>query len=411
MSISYSGIVNYGKVMLPSVESWGSNNNILKDPPRSITTRRIDKVTDTVMIDQEIQESVDRVAESIRVYPRGANVMVGVSYDNFGSNGGNRIGQTLLYNGQQSKLPYRVAKDGEFRPPILTPVNLLPLSRLPRNNVTVDPVAYTADFTKKLVCPGTAKDYRSVKDDTIQFQTEAPRAQYIRKVNEIGVSQNVHDPLRISGDTLKTQKISTPVEVGVSQNIQDVLKVSGDTLRTQKISTPVEIGVAENIRDTLKSEIYSNKRVPDRGNNSTKYTNDSIREQAIHYSAQSNVSQNINKNPVQSKIIYHPNAKRVVSANSNVKGAAVKYNLHETQELKDKPILRGEISVNNFHRGVYSPHSQQPTSRDVYLMKKGHIGMMEGAPSIPSINRSCGEVKLKGRGFYDLMNKKIIYNK
>ena len=45
--ISYSGITNYGKCTLPSVESWNTNMNILRDPPKSVTTRRIDKVGET----------------------------------------------------------------------------------------------------------------------------------------------------------------------------------------------------------------------------------------------------------------------------------------------------------------------------------------------------------------------------
>ena len=60
MSISYHGIVGYGKSTLPSVESWSTNMNILRDPPKSITTRKIDKVGETSEITQMIQESGDR---------------------------------------------------------------------------------------------------------------------------------------------------------------------------------------------------------------------------------------------------------------------------------------------------------------------------------------------------------------
>ena len=42
--LSYSSLVNSGKVTLPSVDSWGTNMNIIRDPPKSITTRRRDKV-------------------------------------------------------------------------------------------------------------------------------------------------------------------------------------------------------------------------------------------------------------------------------------------------------------------------------------------------------------------------------
>ena len=43
MSLSYTGLTNYGKTALPSVESWGTNMNILRDPPKSIMTRKQNK--------------------------------------------------------------------------------------------------------------------------------------------------------------------------------------------------------------------------------------------------------------------------------------------------------------------------------------------------------------------------------
>ena len=86
--LSYSGLVNYGASTLPSVESWGTNMNILRDPPKSIHTRRITKVGETSSITEMIDESGDRAAEAILVYPRGINPMVGVSYSNYGNNGG-----------------------------------------------------------------------------------------------------------------------------------------------------------------------------------------------------------------------------------------------------------------------------------------------------------------------------------
>ena len=80
MALSYSGIVNYGKVTLPSVESWGTNMNILKDPPKSVHTRKIDKVGETSAITTSIDESGDRFCEAINYYARGQNPMVSVSY-------------------------------------------------------------------------------------------------------------------------------------------------------------------------------------------------------------------------------------------------------------------------------------------------------------------------------------------
>lgn len=159
MAISYSGIVGYGKASLPSVESWGTNNNILKDPPKSITTYRRDKVGSNSAITEDIDMSGDRVAESIRAYPRGVNPMVGISYNGEGNAGIGR-GQTLLTKGRQAKLPYRVMMDGAFRPPILAPVDLLPLSRMPRNLTKINATICNPDFTKKISCTADKKTYK-----------------------------------------------------------------------------------------------------------------------------------------------------------------------------------------------------------------------------------------------------------
>jgi len=45
--LSYHMLTSHGKATLPSVSNWGTNTNILKDPPKGIHTRRIDKVGDT----------------------------------------------------------------------------------------------------------------------------------------------------------------------------------------------------------------------------------------------------------------------------------------------------------------------------------------------------------------------------
>jgi hypothetical protein len=521
MSISYSGIVNYGKAILPSVESWGSNNNILRDPPRSITTRRIDKVSETSMIDQDIQESGNRVAESILVYPRGQNVMVGVSFDNNGSNGGNRVGQTLLYGGQQTKLPYRIMRDGAFIPPILREFDLLPLSRLPRVNTRVDPVAYTADFKRKIVCPGTAKDYRSVKNDTIQINTTAPKMQYIRKPVEIGVSeniqknllqvqgktqkilnisrpvevavgQNIQPKIQVQGETIKTQSVEHPVEVGVGQHIQyklpvqgqttkvqnvdrpvevavgqhiqhklpvqgqttkvqnvdrpvevavgqhiqsklpvqgqttkvqnvdrpvevavgqhiqSKLPVQGQTTKVQNVDRPVEVAVGQHIQDHLNVSADSNVRYYDYTQRSTKYTGDSVLNQVIHCQANALPVQNIHKVPVQSQIVYQPNLRPQshTSTVSNTKGLGTKHNHFEVQKIRQRPNLSSSVKPNFSRKGMYDSNAIDPTSRVAHLPDRPNIGGKDGVQMIPTFDRNWGEMKLKGRGFYDLMNKK-----
>ena len=372
MTFSYSGIVNYGKVTLPSVESWGQNNNILRDPPRSITTRRIDKVTDTSMLDQEIDKSSERVAESIRVYPRGANVMVGVSYNNQGSKFGN----------QQAKLPYRVMKDGVFRPPILRPVNLYPLSRLPRNNTTVDPIAYTADFAKKIMCPGSAKDYRAVKDHLLQVETTAAKGLPIRKPSEIGVAQNiVGTKIHYDTQTMKTQRIERPVEVGVRQALQ----------------TP------------LNAEAFSNIKYFAHTNDQTKkYTDHAVHNDVLRGSSRTNPSQKRSVQVVDSKISYHANPRVHAQAQSNIKSNVTKHVLHEYREARVKPELRGEIHVNTSGSRLYNAaQTIRPTATNYHLPQKPQKGGQLTNPAIPTFDRTWGNPtpKLKSNSFHALMVK------
>lgn len=124
--LSYSGLRTTAKVTLPSVDMWGTDMNILKDPPKSIHTRRIDKVGQTQSILLAQDESGDRICEMINVYARGVNPMVSVSYDNYSNNGG----KGPLANTTAVSLPYKVEN---VRPPVYRQEDLLPLSRLPRN--------------------------------------------------------------------------------------------------------------------------------------------------------------------------------------------------------------------------------------------------------------------------------------
>lgn len=166
--INYSSIVGRGKVTLPSVESWGTNMNILRDPPKSITTRRIDKVGQTSSITEMIDESGDRVCEGINVYARGVNPFVSVSYGNEGTNGGQVVGDIRNGSRPQAKLPYTVIKDGAFRPPILLQEDILPLSRMPRNWTSAFSKPGFTDFSKKMRTCGTAEDTKEVKTKTLQ---------------------------------------------------------------------------------------------------------------------------------------------------------------------------------------------------------------------------------------------------
>lgn len=173
MTLSYSGIVNYGKVTLPSVDSWGTNMNILRDPPKSVTTRKIDKVGETSVITSKIDESGDRACEAINYYARGVNPMVAMSYSNVGNNGGQRSGSIQTGGGGEAFLPYRVMRDGAFRPPSRRQEELLPLSRLPRIWTYMETQKYAPDYSKRMRNCGTAENTKEVKTTLLKADCEA----------------------------------------------------------------------------------------------------------------------------------------------------------------------------------------------------------------------------------------------
>lgn len=183
--LSYSGLTNYGRATLPSVETWGTNMNILRDPPKAVMTRRIDKVGETSSITQMIDDSSNRACEAIQVFARGINPSVSVSYSNHGNNGGGGqsgsltgLAAPIAGTGRSAKLPYTVAKDGAFRPPVLTQEDLLPLSRLPRVWTSAFSKPGFSDFSKKARSCTTAKDTREVKTTTLKACVR-PTATYI----------------------------------------------------------------------------------------------------------------------------------------------------------------------------------------------------------------------------------------
>ena len=141
--VTYSGIYPKRITTLPSVETWGTNMNILKDPPKSIHTTRKDKIGDVQSIVMDQEDSSDRINEMINVYPRGQNPFVKVQYSNDGTSGGqNRQNGSAGTVGVSAfggvKMAHTTMRDGEFRPPVRTDFDLLPLSRLPRGNIQVN---------------------------------------------------------------------------------------------------------------------------------------------------------------------------------------------------------------------------------------------------------------------------------
>lgn len=303
--ISYSGITNYGVVTLPSVGSWNTNNNILKDPPKSITTRRIDKVGDSNSLINDVDESGDRICESINKYARGVNPFVSVDYGNNGSNGGqnykisnpfsNIKGTSMPY------LPYRVAKDGAFRPPILTQSQLMPLSRQPRTNTTAFTKKGFIDYSKTLF--ENSCDFRSIKDELLQahirptatYNIQTPIDEpydiknYIKEVTKFD-SHAGNSGVRTMD--LTTTEVKTPLkEINEeSLNPENVSTNAGSSGTVVYNNLSTDINRDKYIQDTLHSFVETKR---------TKNINNKSLEELINVDIQTKDAHNISYTPIK----------------------------------------------------------------------------------------------------------------
>ena len=252
--ISYSGLVNHGKITLPSVDTWGSNMNILRDPPKSVFTRKIDKVGETSSITQAVDESGNRSCEAINVYARGINPFVSVSYSNHGNNGGQRSGgitNAISSCNQAASLPYTVMRDGAFRPPVLRQEQLLPLSRLPRNITSATTTPECIDFSKKLRNCGTSENTKEVKTNIIKT-TVKPTATY-----------KLEKPLQ---EPFELIKISTQPVIKVSADsgirTMDITNNKNIVAPTKEISEPLHI--LANAKLSFNKHVNNNEMETDR---------------------------------------------------------------------------------------------------------------------------------------------------
>ena len=210
MSITYRGIIgNKAAVTMPSVESWGTNNNILRDPPKSIMTRRIDKVNQDGSLNEMFYHSGDRFAEHVNVYARGVNPMVSVEYGNSNSFGMSKNNGNSFYSA--GKLPYRIMQGGAFHPPLLRQEQLLPLSRQPRNVTFVATNKESIDYAKSALCNQQPKEHRQIVKNKVEgyitptktMKIDAPTKEFFVQnyVNDDPLMYNYNTNLSAVGET------------------------------------------------------------------------------------------------------------------------------------------------------------------------------------------------------------------
>ena len=330
MSISYSGLTNYGKVTLPSVDTWGSDMNILRDPPKSIMTRRIDKVGETSSITEEIDQSENRAAECILQFARGVNPSVSVSYSNSSNNGGqlsggfgngknifgpnfsnrpsnngNGLSSVNYSGGGAASLPYKLTE--AFRPPVLTQRDLQPLSRQPRIWTSSFTKPGFVDFSKKMKTCGTSAETKEVKNNILKTSARPTAVYKIEtplKEQPFEVKYMIQPFLKKSYNTTKTTTDRTQktvlnpnkeinnnnLHVFANSNVQNVQYINNNDVYTDKYIND----------NNLHAFANSNLQNVQYGNNSDVYTDKYINYDNLHAFANSNVQnvQYINNNDV-----------------------------------------------------------------------------------------------------------------
>ena len=281
--LSYDCLRTSRKVTLPSVEMWGKNMNILRDPNRGYFTRRRDRVgqTQSILLSQE--NSGDRIAENINVYARGVNPMVSVSYDNAGNNSGART--SILQRAPGVKLPL---KPDVFHPPVFTQEQLMPLSRQPRNWFYALTNPIVPNIISQMSCPETRSSvHQNINTNNvtsnIQYHlNDTPRESNLQR--NTALNMNIKNPQRL----YLTNAISDKVQPDFSnlgknpKNFTNIRQFSTDT----GMNGPDK----SNIRDIMQSQ-----------------DNKSINENKLLYNAFSNISGNKNVAEIRDKITHLQN--------------------------------------------------------------------------------------------------------
>ena len=182
-------------VTLGSVSGWNGSQNIVKDPPKSITTRRIDKVGDTQDAFLQADDS-DRFCESIQVYPRGVNPFVSVSYSNNGTNGGQN-GQ-IVGGGVMASNPFKIMKDGAFRWDQLTGEQLAAISRQART-IAYNGSKSQVNFSKSRPSVRPVEKTREVHNEILHARARPTQVYNIHRPHEkpYDVKYFVQEPLKV----------------------------------------------------------------------------------------------------------------------------------------------------------------------------------------------------------------------
>jgi hypothetical protein len=397
-------------VTLPSVESWGTNMNILRDPPKALFTRRIDKVGQTQDITRMIgEDSGDRICEMIKVYPRGINPMVSVSYSNYGTNGGQNRQTTNAgswgsnkscndgrspYIGQ-AKLPIPLIDNGSFRPPVLRQEDLLPLSRLPVTNISAFSQPGFVSFAKTMECPSADKIRQIQEKLHISVRPTAILNIQTPVIEPFEIKQVIDNPLRISatsgtGTRDATMHENSEISGRIFKNrFKGSARTNKIALHSGKVEITTDLQPEHFVHsNTNYSEVGTNKNlnVPHLLEDTNAKINRMPIKDAVTFSADSGYNRP-NGGPMKHNSLVLKRSKVLSSATTNKSSNEQRFIRGSMGRLENK-MPQASIPSLPGHRGMgcdqYAGFSRTKNIKKKLQVNNGFLGKAQG---IPTVNR------------------------
>jgi hypothetical protein len=285
-----------------TLPSW-ERPNILREPPKSIHTKKKERV-EMGDVSYMIRNDDSRINEGISYLARGINPMVDVNYSNYGGNGAKLTTMAT----PTATNPYKIIKDGAFRPPMMTQEDLLPLSRMRRpetaattnpgvstiggfvapnlqNNVDLTVVSNAIDVKKinYLSIRPSATFNISLPIDVDVFGNRAIQKNKLQFAHYANPSTNLFDVPdylqntsdkniindAINHDNLKVQNVSSNpnlkvyIQTGndlteIQGSIKDKLNIAVQTRLGKPITINREDGTAIKIKDYISKVVQTN---------------------------------------------------------------------------------------------------------------------------------------------------------
>jgi len=353
------------------------------------------------------EDSGDRICEMIKVYPRGINPMVSVSYSNYGTNGGQNRQTTNAgtwgsnkscsdgrspYIGQ-AKLPIPLMDNGDFRPPVLRQEDLLPLSRLPVSNVSAFSKPGFVSFVKTMECPRADKIrqiqeklHTSVRPTAI-MNIQAPI------IEPFDIKQVIDNPIRTSATSGTGTRDSTIHENSeISGRIfKDRFKGSARTNQIALHSGKVEITTDFTPEHFVHSQTnYSNvgtnknQNIPHLlSNNETKINRMPIKD-SITFSADSGYKRPNGGHAKHNSITLE--RKKVRSSATTNKSSNERRFIRGTMGALENKMPQASIPALPGHRGMgcdqYAGFSRTKSIKNKLQVNNGFLGKAQGMPTI-----------------------------